>query len=160
MTKPLCRIYQGRNGAAYFLCYFFSLRFRFQNSMNRWDRRIDLKGVLLDNSLGDYGYQANLIKDQNGVIVGSSGWFQDVLFYATDRLKLKVRTREIPPTKGWKKLDNGSWTGGTVTLIPGERNGQEYYLAGNSNLKMCFTYRCRYPSEEGGGHLQFWEAIQ
>ena len=123
--------------------------FRFQNSINRWDRRIDLKGVIFDNSLGDYGYQANLIKDQNGIIVGSSGWFQDVLFYATDKLKLTVRPREIPPTKNWRMLDNGSWTGGIVTLIPGEQNGQ----AGNSNFKMCFTYRCGNPSEEGGRYL-------
>ena len=90
--------------------------FRFQNSMNRWDRRVNLEGVTFDNSLGDYSYQANLLKNENGVIVGSSGWFQDVLFYTTDRLNLNMRTREIPPTKGWRKLDNGSWTGGPGIL--------------------------------------------
>ena len=90
--------------------------FRFQNSMNRWDRRVNLEGVTLDNSLGEHSYQANIFKNENGVIVGSSGWFQDVLFYATDRLNLKVRTKVVPHTKDWKKLDNGSWTGGPGIL--------------------------------------------
>ena len=50
--------------------------FWFHASINRWDRRVDLGGVTFGNSLGDYGYQANILKDQDGCVVGSSGWFQ------------------------------------------------------------------------------------
>ena len=90
--------------------------FTFQNSINRWDRRIDLKGVTFENSLGE-GYQSKIIRDKNGTIVRTSGWFQDILFYLTDRINLKVINREIPPTnKGWKLLNNGSWTGGVGML--------------------------------------------
>ena len=90
--------------------------FIFQNSINRWDRRIDLKGVTFENSLGE-SYQAKIIRNKNGTIVRTSGWFQDILFYVTDRINLKVMNREIPPTnKGWILLDNGSWTGGVGML--------------------------------------------
>ena len=91
--------------------------FRFQSSLNRWDRRVDLEGVTFDNSLLQEGYQAYVLTNQRGEIVGSAGWLQDILFYVTDRLNLKMATHIIPATsRGWIELENGSWTGGVGVL--------------------------------------------
>ena len=89
--------------------------FNFVGNINRWDRRVNLKGVIFENSLGDYGYQAHLIKDNNGAL-RSYGWFQDVLFYVTDGLDLAMKIKKNPLTRGWKKLNNGTWTGGIGVL--------------------------------------------
>ena len=89
---------------------------RNDSATDRSDWAIDLKGVTFENSLGE-SYQSKIIRNKNGTIVRTSGWFQDILFYVTDRINLKVMNREIPPTnKGWKLLDNGSWTGGIGML--------------------------------------------
>ena len=50
------------------------------------------------------------IKDKNGNIIGSWGYYQDLLFYITDWLNLTIETIEHP----WSMelLENGSWTGG------------------------------------------------
>ena len=51
--------------------------FRFQNNMNRWDRRVDFKGATFDNSLTNNGYKSVLLKNESDIIVGSTGWFQE-----------------------------------------------------------------------------------
>ena len=46
-------------------------------------------------------------------------WLQDILFYATNRLNLSIRTLQIPKDsqgKGWIMLSNGSWTRGIGVL--------------------------------------------
>ena len=80
-----------------------------QQSMNRWDRRIDLKGATFKNCLAENGNWAEFIKDKDGNITGSKGYFQDMLFYITDRLNLTFATVEAQ----WNVdlLENGSWTG-------------------------------------------------
>ena len=81
-----------------------------QASMNRWDRRTDLKGATLRNCLLDNSYWANFKRDESGNITGSKGYFQDMLFYITEKLNLTIETVggkfERP-----KLLENGSWTG-------------------------------------------------
>lgn len=84
--------------------------FSFKSQKNRWKRRTDLKGATFINGLLDYGTWAELIKDDAGNVIGSSGYFQDMLFYIIQHLNLKVEHREIPNEK-LEKLENGSWTG-------------------------------------------------
>ena len=78
-------------------------------SMNRWNRRTNLQQTIFINCLVDYPPWAQLTKDKHGNINGSKGYFQDMVFYITDKLNLTVETKEHP----WamKLLDNGSWTG-------------------------------------------------
>ena len=81
------------------------------SSMTRWERRTDLKGAEFVNSLTSWSPSyAELIKDRDGNIVGSRGFFQEKLFYITDKLNLTIKTIEYPG--GSKLLENGSWTGG------------------------------------------------
>ena len=84
---------------------------RLFSSMCRWGRRTDLKVADLVNSLDSFTPNwAELIKDHNGNIIGSRGFFQEQLFYITDMLNLSIRTIEYP--FGSKLLENGSWTHG------------------------------------------------
>ena len=82
----------------------------FKLSKNRWDRRTDLKGAVIKNCLLEYGWWAQFTRDVNGNITGSMGYFQDKLFYITDRLNMTVETvarkYEDPIL-----LKNGTWIG-------------------------------------------------
>ena len=89
-----------------------------QTSMNRWDRRSDLKGTSFDNGLLETGDWANFKRDDDGGIIGSQGYFQDMLFYITDTLNLTVETVEVESTK--PRLLNGSWTGPLGLLQKGD----------------------------------------
>ena len=91
-----------------------------QSSMNRWERRTDLGGALLINGVPD----RKLIK-VNGTIIGSEGYFQDKLFYITDRLNLTVKTVESP-YEGGSMLANGSWSGCFGMLQRGEIDVDSY----------------------------------
>ena len=51
-----------------------------QASMNRWDRRTDLKGATFRNCLLENGHLTYFIKDESGNISGSKGYFQDIAF--------------------------------------------------------------------------------
>ena len=79
-------------------------------SINRWNRRSDLKGTSFQNGLFQNGQGAQFIKDTNGKIIGSNGWFQDMLFYITDKLNLTVETVEAKKEAAIL-LENGTWTG-------------------------------------------------
>ena len=63
-----------------------------KTKMNRWDRRTDLTGTKFVNALWPIEDWADFLYDENGTIVGSSGKFQDLLLYMTDRLNLTVVT--------------------------------------------------------------------
>ena len=78
------------------------------NSKNRWERRTNLQLSTFINCMANNPGWAEFIKDKKGNIVDSKGYFQNMLFYITDRLNLTVETVEAP----WemKLLDNGSWT--------------------------------------------------
>ena len=60
--------------------------------INRWDRRTDLFGATFINALRNNVATGVLTYDQNGNLIGSKGWFQDVLYYIIDRLNLRVKT--------------------------------------------------------------------
>ena len=78
-------------------------------SMNRWDRRTNLHGTTFINCFAYNGNWADYTKDNNGNIIGSKGYFQDMFFYFADKLNLTIKTIESP--WGSKLLDNGSWIG-------------------------------------------------
>ena len=83
--------------------------------MNRWERRTDLRGAVLVNGFSVSGVWANfkrfkngsVIKDDLGNIVGSHGLFQDMLFYMTDRLNLRVSTLGMPRRDHFAMLRQG-----------------------------------------------------
>ena len=85
-----------------------------QKSLNRWDRRTDLRGATFVNCFASNGRWSEFIRDKNGRITGSEGYFQDMLFYITDAVKLTVETCEVE--WGNKLLANGSWTSGIGAL--------------------------------------------
>ena len=84
----------------------------FQNKRNRWDRRNDLNGATLINSLD---VEDELIKNDTGHIVGSTGFFQEKLFYITDGLNMKIETKKMP-AEPLTRLKNGTWTGAIGVL--------------------------------------------
>ena len=88
---------------------------RLKQKANRWDRRTNLKGATFINSVYEYEGWGELIMDENGTIVGSKGFFQEKLFYMTDKLNLTIRTVESPD-EAESLLPNGSWTGEVGTL--------------------------------------------
>ena len=88
---------------------------RLQNYKNRWDRRTDLRGAEIINSLATYGPWSILLKDADGNVLGSKGELQNLIFYITERLNLSIKTIEMPQEQ-WKMLENGSWTGGVGVL--------------------------------------------
>ena len=81
-----------------------------KTSMSRWERRTDLNRATFKNALSYNGYWAHVIKNKNGSIIGSDGWFQEMLFYITDKLNLTLETLEVIPKPSFP-LENGSWTG-------------------------------------------------
>ena len=62
--------------------------------VNRWERRTDLMGATFLNTLWHTTNWAEFIYNDSGSIIGSKGWFQEKLFYITDRLNLTVKIRE------------------------------------------------------------------
>ena len=65
-----------------------------KESMNRWDRRTDLKGANFYNCVYFHTWLAEFIRDKSGKIIGTKGYLQDVLFYVTEKLNLNVVTVE------------------------------------------------------------------
>ena len=85
--------------------WIFHRGFMMINSLNRWDRRLDLMGTIFVNGL----QRRKLIKE-NETIIGVNGHYQGQLSYMTDRLNLTVKVVETPNERG-RPLQNGSWTG-------------------------------------------------
>ena len=59
---------------------------------NRWERRSDLMGATFSNTLWENAGWADFIYDDNGTIIGSKGWFQEMLFYVVSNLNLTIQT--------------------------------------------------------------------
>ena len=75
-----------------------------ERRINRWERRTDLMGATFVNTLWQdkkNKKMADFIYNENGTIIGSKGWFQEILFYVIGTLNLTVETRE---TKGFPCL--------------------------------------------------------
>ena len=88
--------------------------FRYKMAKNRWDRRRDLNGELLVYSLFNPS-PGTLIKDEQGNIIGSRGFYPEALQGITENLNMTMETNVLPPGR-WKKLENGTWTGGVGWL--------------------------------------------
>ena len=97
-----------------------------KNTINRWDRRTDLKGATFVNGLS----ARKLVKNTNGDIVGGKFYFQDQLRYITNRLNLTIRTVQTPKEMG-KSLKNGSWTYSLGMLQQNEMDVLSYGLGLN-----------------------------
>ena len=94
----------------------FSYGMRLQNYKNRWDRRTDLRGAEIVNSLATYGPWSILLKSANGTVVGSTGELQTGIFHITEKLNLTIRTVELVDDGVWRRSENGSWNGGVGVL--------------------------------------------
>ena len=79
-------------------------------STNRWDRRTNLQQTTFVNCLYNIPPQAEIIEDKNGNIIGSKGFYQDWLFYITDKLNMTIETIESKSYR-MELQDNGSWSG-------------------------------------------------
>ena len=64
-------------------------------SMNRWDRRTDLKGAPFINSVVEYRPNVAFIRDEYGNITGTEGIYQEQLFYITDKLNLTIEIVKV-----------------------------------------------------------------
>lgn len=85
--------------------------FEFERSLNRWERRTDLKGAKFYNSFAINGNWAKVIRDKQGNLIDSEGLYQDVLFLVIKSLNLTIITMEPVENNINKLLKNGSWTG-------------------------------------------------
>ena len=96
-------------------------------SLNRWDRRTDLKGTNIINALAcnANGYfimyvngtsvpSKSCADSGNATIIGSMGPYQDLLFYITGRLNVTITTLSLE--RSITRLKNGSWTGSIGVL--------------------------------------------
>ena len=86
---------------------------------DRWDRRTDLNGAEIVNSLNfgrNFGSFSRIIRDDKGKVVGSQGELQNLLFFMAETLNATIKTIELPALGAWRKLPNGSWTGGIGIL--------------------------------------------
>ena len=79
-------------------------------SLNKYDRRTDLKGAAIINGIYKWSMgSADLLRDKKGNLIGSKGYYQDYLFYITEALKLSVEPMEVVYSR--VIFDNGSWDG-------------------------------------------------
>ena len=88
--------------------------FRYKTWKNRWDRRRDLKGASMVYALFN-PTPTTLIKDEQGNIIGSRGFYPETLLVMTENLNMTTKTVVLPPGR-WTKLENGTWTGGVGFL--------------------------------------------
>ena len=86
-------------------------------SINRWNRRTDLKGGMLINTLKFYKNRAEPIFDSQGKVISTKGSMQDMLYTIAERLNLTIVTVITADGQFGRLLDNRTWTGcvGMVT---------------------------------------------
>lgn len=80
-------------------------------STNRWDRRNDMNGAVLINTLKYYKNFAEPSYDTEGNVVGSRGSRPDRLHAVAESLNFTVKTLMTFDGQFGKKLENGTWTG-------------------------------------------------
>ena len=102
--------------------------FIFENSMNRWDRRNDLKGVTFTNNYN----------------VGAVGLLQDLLSCITEKVNMTVRATQLPH-EPWEMLANGSWTGGMGVLQRQEADIVSAGLGVGITGQRCSVIDCTLP---------------
>ena len=91
--------------------------FRYKTWQNRWDRRRDLHSASIVYSLFNPS-PTTLIKDEQGNIISSRGFYSETLLAITENLNMTTKTVVLPPGR-WTKLANGTWTGGVGWLQRG-----------------------------------------
>ena len=79
-------------------------------SMNRWDRRRDLKGAPFVNAVMGFRFLASFIRDENGNITGTTGYSQEQLFLIIEKLNVTTEIVEAPWNFTFHK--NGFYGGG------------------------------------------------
>ena len=90
--------------------------FHFVRAKSRWDRRRNLNGAPLVYSIfGPTPRVMEIIKDDKGNFIGSTGFYPETLYLVTDNLNVTTKTTLLPPGS-WRKLKNGTWTGGVGWL--------------------------------------------
>ena len=121
--------------------------------MNRWDRRTDLKGAIFVNGVSENPGWCDFIRDTNGNLIGTEGWYQEMLFYITDQLNLKVEPFVNP--WGSKLLENGSWTGAVGNL----QFGKVDTISSGLGITLQRSYAINYPIATNRSPLTFIAAI-
>ena len=80
------------------------------NSKNRWERRTNLqRATLLNCEFEKHHGTVEIVKDINGKIIDTKGYYPDKLYYITEKLNVTIEVIEAPSML--KLFDNGSWTG-------------------------------------------------
>ena len=64
-------------------------------TISRWERRRDLKRVQFKNCLAESEGSDQFIRDGTGNIVGSEGFYQDILHTITDNLNVTVEVVDL-----------------------------------------------------------------
>ena len=80
-------------------------------STNIWDRRNDMEGAVLTNTLKFYKNFAEPIYDSEGNLVRSEGSRPDRLHAVAESLNFTIKTVMTYDGQFGKKLENGTWTG-------------------------------------------------
>ena len=91
------------------------MRPRFQSERHRWDRRRDLGGAELTHGVF-FSLYAKVVRDDDGSVVGSEGFYSDVLLSVAEGLNMTILTAGIPSDPNWRRLDNGSWYYGFISI--------------------------------------------
>jgi hypothetical protein len=84
----------------------------FLSKQNMWDRRSDLRGLMLRNAVVEWPYMTDLIYNNQRELVGSKGKFQETLFHLRDALNFTIET--VKPgceLFGSLNKDNNTWNG-------------------------------------------------
>ena len=89
-------------------------------SIHRWNRRRDLQGSVIVNTLAYYKNWAEPVYDGQGGLVGSQALIPDRLYAVADSLNLSIDTKLTPDGQFGKLLENGSWTGCVGMVVRGE----------------------------------------
>ena len=64
---------------------------------NRWERRTDMMGATIQNTPWENGHWSGFIYSQNGTIIGSKGWYQDMLNYVVGGLNFTIEIVQEGP---------------------------------------------------------------
>ena len=96
-------------------------------SRYRWNRRTDLNGAVIVNTLTFYNNYANSLYDSQGKVIGSEGLTPARLYEVAERLNLTIETVLVFDDQFGTRLENGTWTGCVGMLV---RNHADACTAG------------------------------
>ena len=117
--------------------------FREKMSVHRWNRRRDLQGAAIVNTLAYYRNWAEPVYDGQGSLVGSQALMPDRLYAVAESLNLTIVTKLTPDGQFGKLLENGSWTGCVGMVVEDEADVCTIGLAwtvAREQLSYCSTF--------------------